>query len=69
VAMLAQLAAFEGAQRPPRLDASSLRRDAFCLEPRLDIVVAERSDSEIVAFVAFHSNCSSWAGASRFSHR
>jgi ribosomal protein S18 acetylase RimI-like enzyme len=66
LAMLAELAAFEGAQHPPRVDATSLRRDAFGTEPRLHVLVAEGSDSNLVGFVTLYPNYSTWEGAPGF---
>jgi ribosomal protein S18 acetylase RimI-like enzyme len=66
LAMLGELAAFEGAQHPPHLDASGLRRDAFSAEPRLHILVAEESHSRLVGFVTLHPNYSTWEGAPGF---
>ena len=66
LAMLAELAAFEGAQCSPRMDEPTLRRDVFSSEPRLYILVAEKSGAEIVGFVSFYTNYSSWEGAPGF---
>jgi len=43
LAMLADLASFEGAAHAPRLDAAALARDVFGPTPMLNILIAEQA--------------------------
>jgi GNAT superfamily N-acetyltransferase len=66
LAMLAELAAFEGAADRPRLDAAALAKDVFGPAPKLNILVAEQSEenepARLVGFLSYFENYSSWAG-------
>lgn len=66
LAMLADLASFEGADHHPRLDATSLERDVFSPAPRFHIVLAEQSDEggfmQPAGFISWFENYSSWEG-------
>jgi ribosomal protein S18 acetylase RimI-like enzyme len=66
LAMLAELASFEGAAHRPRLDAAALARDVFGPNPRLAIFVAERAGEDelrpLVGFISYYENYSSWEG-------
>jgi ribosomal protein S18 acetylase RimI-like enzyme len=66
LAMLAELASFEGAEHRPRLDASALARDVFGPNPKLTLFVAERTSEDelrpLVGFISYYENYSSWEG-------
>ena len=63
LSMLHKLATWEGATHPPRLDQSTLERDAFAADPKLRILVARNSSDENVGFLSYYSNYSSWKGS------
>jgi GNAT superfamily N-acetyltransferase len=66
-AMLADLAAFEGALHPPHLTVKGLERDVFGPEPRLFIAVAEVMDNHRLrpaGLISWFENYSSWQGRS-----
>ena len=66
LAMLRDLASFEGAAHPPRLDTAALARDVFGPIPKLNILIAEQAAGndrrQIVGFVSHFRNYSSWEG-------
>ncbi|SRR5713101_3726460 len=66
LAMLADLAFFEGAIHAPRLDAAALARDVFGPSPKLNIVIAEQMAANqcrrIVGCISYFPNYSSWEG-------
>jgi len=66
LAMLTDLASFEGATHAPRLDAAALERDVFGPTPTLNIVIAEQASGsqfrQIRGFVSYFTNYSSWEG-------
>jgi ribosomal protein S18 acetylase RimI-like enzyme len=66
LAMLGDLASFEGAEHRPRLDTAALARDVFSLDPKLTIFVAEKVDADqsraLVGFISCFENYSSWQG-------
>jgi ribosomal protein S18 acetylase RimI-like enzyme len=66
LAMLAELASFEGAAHRPRLDAAALARDVFGPNPGLTIFVAENASEDrlkpLVGFISYYENYSSWEG-------
>lgn len=66
LAMLADLASFEGATHAPRLDAAALAGDAFGPNPTLNILIAEQASGnqfrQIDGFVSYFRNYSSWEG-------
>ncbi len=66
LAMLVDLASFEGAAHAPRLDAAALARDVFGPNPKLKILIAEsvgdNESRQIAGFVSYFENYSSWEG-------
>jgi ribosomal protein S18 acetylase RimI-like enzyme len=66
LAMLADLASFEGAAHHPRLDVAALARDVFGPNPRLTLFVAEKAGEDrlkpLVGFISYYENYSSWEG-------
>jgi ribosomal protein S18 acetylase RimI-like enzyme len=66
LAMLNDLASFEGATHAPRLDAAGLERDVFGPTPTLNIVIAEQASGsqfrQMHGFVSYFRNYSSWEG-------
>ena len=66
LAMLRDLASFEGAAHTPRLDTVALARDVFGPTPKLNILIAEQAAGngrrQIVGFVSHFRNYSSWEG-------
>jgi len=65
MAMLAELAAFEGANHAPRLNGVTLARDVFGPAPRLNIAVAEIANhprAQLAGFISWFENYSSWEG-------
>jgi ribosomal protein S18 acetylase RimI-like enzyme len=66
LAMLWDLASFEGAAHTPRLDTAALARDVFGPIPKLNILIAEQAAGndrrQIVGFVSHFRNYSSWEG-------
>jgi ribosomal protein S18 acetylase RimI-like enzyme len=66
--MLTALASFEGAAHAPRLDAAALAGDVFGSSPTLNILIAEQAagndQTQIVGFVSYFKNYSSWEGKS-----
>jgi ribosomal protein S18 acetylase RimI-like enzyme len=63
LSMLAELAAWEGASDAPRLNPSSLDIDVFRENPKLHILVAESQSRQLVGFISYFENYSSWKGA------
>ena len=66
LAMLRDLASFEGAAHTPRLDTVALARDVFGPTPKLNILIAEQAAGndlrQIAGFVSYFGNYSSWEG-------
>jgi ribosomal protein S18 acetylase RimI-like enzyme len=65
LAMLADLASFEGAAHAPRLDPAALARDVFGPNPTLNILIAEQASGkfrQIDGFVSYFRNYSNWEG-------
>jgi len=66
LAMLADLASFEAAAHPPRLDVAALARDVFVPVPKLNILITEQAagndQTQIVGFISYFKNYSSWEG-------
>jgi ribosomal protein S18 acetylase RimI-like enzyme len=62
LAMLENLASFEGAAHPPRLNLIALANDVFTLTPKLRILVAEGEAHGLLGFVSYFENYSSWEG-------
>jgi len=63
LAMLADLASFEGADHRPRLDAAAMARDVFGPDPKLTVLVAEKAGLDApVGFISYFENYSSWEG-------
>ena len=66
LAMLLDLASFEGAAHAPHLDAATLARDVFGPSPELNILIAESAvDNEsrqLAGFISYFKNYSSWEG-------
>ena len=60
LAMLGNLASFEGAAHPPRLDLLALANDVFTPTPRLRILVAENEASAFLGVISYFENYSSW---------
>ena len=63
LSMLAELAAWEGASHAPRLSLSTLDTDVFGEDPKLHILVAEDHSRQLVGFISYYENYSSWEGA------
>ena len=63
LSMLAELAAWEGASHAPRLNLSALDTDVFGEDPKLHILVAEDQSGQLVGFISYYENYSSWEGA------
>jgi ribosomal protein S18 acetylase RimI-like enzyme len=63
LSMLAELAAWEGASHVPRLSLSALDTDVFGEDPKLHILVAEDQSTQLVGFISYYENYSSWEGA------
>ncbi|SRR6266702_2180323 len=63
LSMLAELAGWEGAPHAPRLSPSTLDRDVFGENPKLHVLVAENQSRQLVGFISYHENYSSWEGA------
>ena len=63
LSMLAELAAWEGAPHAPRLSPSTLNRDVFGVNPKLHILVSENQSKQLVGFISYYENYSSWEGA------
>ena len=63
LSMLAELAAWEGAPHAPLLSLSNLDRDVFGENPKLHILVAENQSRQLVGFISYYENYSSWEGA------
>ena len=62
LAMLGNLASFEGAAHPPRLNLLALANDVFTPTPRLRIFVAESEASAPIGVISYFENYSSWEG-------
>ena len=62
LSMLAELAAWEGASHAPRLSLSTLDTDVFGEDPKLHILVAEDQSGQLVGFISYYQNYSSWEG-------
>jgi ribosomal protein S18 acetylase RimI-like enzyme len=62
LAMLENLASFEGAAYPPRLNLVAMATDVFTLTPKLTILVAEGEAHDLLGFVSYFENYSSWEG-------
>lgn len=62
LSMLEELAAWEGAPHAPRLNSSTLERDVFGENARLHILVAESQSRQLVGFISYYENYSSWEG-------
>jgi ribosomal protein S18 acetylase RimI-like enzyme len=66
LAMLADLASFEGAAHAPHLDAGALACDVFGSTPKLNILIAEKAGGndlrQIAGFISYFKNYSSWEG-------
>ena len=64
--MFQELAKFEGASVPPRMNAFILQRDVFSLIPSLRILVAElpstNGSSRLIGLISWFTNYSSWEG-------
>jgi ribosomal protein S18 acetylase RimI-like enzyme len=63
LSMLAELAAWEGSPHALRLSSSTLDRDVFGENPKLHILVAENRSRQLVGFISYYENYSSWEGA------
>ncbi len=63
LSMLAELAAWECAPHAPRLSPSTLESDVFGKNPKLHILVAENQSKQLVGFISYYENYSSWEGA------
>ena len=63
LSMLAELAAWEGASHAPRLSLSTLDTDVFGEDRKLHILVAEDQSRQLVGFISYYENYSSWEGA------
>ncbi|HEY1744264.1 MAG TPA: GNAT family N-acetyltransferase [Granulicella sp.] len=63
LSMLAELAAWEGAFHAPRLSLSALDTDVFGEDPKLHILVAVDHSRQLVGFISYYENYSSWEGA------
>jgi len=62
LAMLTDLASFEGAPHHPHLSHEVLQRDVFGLSPKLRIMVAEGKPATLVGIVVCFENYSTWEG-------
>jgi ribosomal protein S18 acetylase RimI-like enzyme len=61
--MLSDLAAWEGSPLPPRLGPSALDKDVFGDNPKLHVFVAEDRSGQLVGFISYYENYSSWEGS------
>jgi len=66
LAILADVASFEGTAHAPRRDAAVLATDVLGTTPKLNILIAEQpagnEPSKVVGFISYFRNYSSWAG-------
>jgi ribosomal protein S18 acetylase RimI-like enzyme len=62
LAMLMDLASFEGAAHPPRLSHDVLEQDVFGPSPSLRILVAQDGALTLVGVIVYFQNYSTWEG-------